>query len=218
MLDLLITARDTDGSRLETWQIRDQVVTFIVAGHETVASALTWAWSLLAQRPDLMVRLHDEAVAVLGGRPPTFADLDRLPFARAVFDETLRLYPPAWLITRNAMDDDVLGGWRIPRGALIILSPYLVHRHPAVWSEPDVFDPDRFVRGDVERTAFIPFGAGLRQCIGKDFAYTEGVLLLAGIAQHFTLHYPEGVSPPEPNPLVTIRPDNGLHLVINRRG
>lgn len=218
MLDLLITARDTDGSRLETWQVRDQVVTFIVAGHETVASALTWAWSLLAQRPDLMARLHDEAVAVLGGRPPTLADLDRLPFARAVFDETLRLYPPAWLITRNAMDDDVLAGWRIPRGSLIILSPYLLHRHPAIWHEPEIFDPDRFMRGDVERTAFIPFGAGLRQCIGKDFAYTEGVLLLAGIAQHFSLRYPDGVAPPEPNPLVTIRPTDGLHLVINRRG
>jgi len=218
MLDLLIVARDEDGARLTEWQIRDQVVTFIVAGHETVASALTWAWSLLARRPDAMERLHEEAVRVLGGRAPEYADLDQLVFARAVLDETLRMYPPAWLITRNAMVDDELGGWQIPKGALIILSPYLLHRHPDVWTNPESFDPDRFIRGDVERTAFIPFGAGLRQCIGKDFSYVEGVLMLAGIAQHFTFTYPPGELPPKPDPLVTIRPADGLRLSLTHRG
>lgn len=217
MLDLLITARDESGARLDPWQIRDQVVTFIVAGHETVASALTWSWALLARRPELMERLHEEARAALGGRRPSFDDLAKLPFARAVFDETLRLYPPAWLITRNAMEDDELDGWRIPSGALIIMSPYLLHRHPSVWSHPEEFDPDRFMRGEASRTSFIPFGAGLRQCIGKDFAYAEGVLLLAGIAQHFTMSYPVGHLPPRPDPLVTIRPADGLSLVVNRR-
>jgi len=218
MLDMLIMARDDQGERLTKKEIRDQVVTFIVAGHETVASALTWAWALLARRPELMDQLHAEAVSVLGGRSPHYDDLAHLPFARAVFDETLRLYPPAWLITRQAMADDELGGWAIPAGALIIMSPYLLHRHPDIWSNPEQFDPERFIRGEVERTAFIPFGAGLRQCIGKDFAYVEAVLMLSGLAQHYTFSYPSGVLPPEPDPLVTIRPKDGVRLVINRRG
>jgi cytochrome P450 len=218
MLDLLIMARDDHGQRLSKEEIRDQIVTFIVAGHETVASALTWAWALLARRPELMEQIHVEAAAVLGGRAPTLNDLADLPFARAVFDETLRLYPPAWLITRKAMADDVLGGWNIPAGALIIMSPYLLHRHPAIWSNPEEFDPARFIHGDIPRTAFIPFGAGLRQCIGKDFAYVEGVLMLAGLAQRYTFSYPPGVLPPEPDPLVTIRPKDGLRVRINRRG
>lgn len=218
MLDLLITARDDEGARLSHREIRDQIVTFIVAGHETVASALTWSWALLARRPELMERLHEEAVRVLGGRAPEYADLDQLEFARAVFDETLRLYPPAWLITRNAMAEDELAGWRIPKGALIILSPYLLHRHPDVWTNPESFDPDRFINGQIERSAFIPFGAGIRQCIGKDFAYVEAVLMLAGIAQRFMFTYPSGTLPPKPDPLVTIRPANGLRLALTHRG
>lgn len=216
MLDLLITAQDVNGERLTREEIRDQIVTFIVAGHETVASALTWAWSLLARRPEAQERLHSEAVSVLGDRDPTFADYANLPYARAVFDEALRLYPPAWLITRNAIDTDELGGREIPPGALIIMSPWLLHRHPDVWSAPDEFRPERFLDGNFDRTMFIPFGAGLRQCIGRDFAYVEGVLLLATVARSFRLTYPPGGVPPQAEPLVTIRPTTGLPLRVER--
>jgi cytochrome P450 len=217
MLDLLIASTDEDGARLRTEEIRDQVVTFIVAGHETVASALTWAWALLAAHPEAQRRLQAESDEVLDGRPATFADYPRLPFARAVLDEALRLYPPAWLITRRADEADELGSHAIPPSALIILSPWLLHRHPACWPRPEEFRPDRFLDGEADRTAFIPFGAGPRQCIGRDFAYLEGVLMLAAIAGRFTLEYPPGAGLPVAEPLVTIRAVGGLPLRLTRR-
>jgi len=217
MLDLLIAARDDTGAGLTVPEIRDQVVTFIVAGHETVASALTWAWSLLALHPDIQRDLQDESDAVLGGRPATFADYGRLPLARAVLDEALRLYPPAWLITRKSLGPDELGGHEIPASALVILSPWLLHRHPDVWVQPEAFRPDRFLSGEADRTAFIPFGAGLRQCIGRDFAYVEGTLMLASIAGRYTLSFPDGARPPRAEPLVTVRPVGGLPLRVTRR-
>ena len=217
MLDLLMAARDESGSGLTVPEIRDQVVTFIVAGHETVASALTWAWSLLAQHPDVQRDLQDESDAVLGGRPATFADYGRLPLARAVLDEALRLYPPAWLITRRSLGADEVGGHDIPASALLILSPWLLHRHPDAWPRPEEFRPDRFLSGEADRTAFIPFGAGLRQCIGRDFAYVEGTLMLATIAGRYALAYPDGAGPPRAEPLVTVRPVGGLPLRVTPR-
>jgi cytochrome P450 len=217
MLDLLIESRDASGAGLTVPEIRDQVVTFIVAGHETVASALTWAWALLAEHPAIQHALQEESDAVLGGRAATFEDYTRLPYARAVLDEALRLYPPAWLITRNALGDDVLGGHEIPRSSLVILSPWLLHRHPDVWAEPEEFRPDRFLSGEADRTSFIPFGAGLRQCIGRDFAYVEGVLMLAAIAGRYEVSFPQGVGMPTSEPLVTVRPVGGLPLRVRRR-
>ncbi len=217
MLDLLIDSRDDTGAGLGVEEIRDQVVTFIVAGHETVASALTWSWALLAAHPEVQQALQAESDAVLGGRPAGFADYPRLPFARAVLDEALRLYPPAWLITRNALDADVVGGHEIPGSALVILSPWLLHRHPEVWPTPEEFRPDRFLSGEADRTSFIPFGAGLRQCIGRDFAYVEGVLMLAAIAGRYRVSYPEGTGMPRSEPLVTVRPVGGLPLRVQRR-
>ena len=217
MLDLLIASRDETGSGLGVEEIRDQVVTFIVAGHETVASALTWAWALVAAHPQVQHALQDESDAVLGGRPATFADYARLPYARAVFDEALRLYPPAWLITRKAHEADTLGGRDIPASSLVIMSPYLLHRHPDLWTQPDDFRPERFLSGEVDRNAFIPFGAGLRLCIGRDFAYVEGVLMLSAIAGRFSVAYPDGCSMPTAEPLVTIRPVGGLPLRLARR-
>lgn len=217
MLDLLMASHDESGAGLSVREIRDQVVTFIVAGHETVASALTWAWALLAQHPDVQHDLRDESDAVLGGRPATFADYRRLPLARAIFDEALRLYPPAWLITRKAEGPDILGGHEVPKGSLIILSPWLLHRHPAVWSDPESFRPARFLDGEADRTSFIPFGAGLRQCIGRDFAYVEGVLMLASLAGRCTMAYPDGAGPPRAEPLVTVRPVGGLPLRVTLR-
>jgi len=217
MLDLLIMARDDEGNALTVTEIRDQVVTFIVAGHETVASALTWTFALLAEHPDVLRTLQAEADSVLGGNAAQFADYQRLPYARAVIDETLRLYPPAWLITRNSLGDDLLGGYEVPEGSLIIMSPWLLHRHPDVWVRPDRFDPQRFLDGGIDHSAFIPFGAGPRQCIGRDFAYVEAVLLLASLVAHFDVEFPAGEHCPPAVPLVTMRPTNGLHLRVRAR-
>jgi cytochrome P450 len=222
MLDLLLLTHDDDGSSLSRQQIRDQVVTFIVAGHETVASALTWAWQLLAENPEVAGRLRAEVDAVCPGGSPCFADLPRLPYAAAVMDEVLRLFPPAWLITRRAREADELAGVPVPAGALIILSPWLVHRHESVWPDPERFDPERFLdesgarrRDLATEAAYLPFGAGPRLCIGRDMALLEGTLVLAGLASRVELR---AVGPaPRALPLVTIRPEGGLPLRVRRR-
>jgi cytochrome P450 len=222
MLDLLLLAHDDDGSILSRRQVRDQVVTFIVAGHETVASALTWAWHLLAENPDAAERLRAEADAVCPGGSPRFADLPRLPYAAAVMDEVLRLYPPAWLVTRRAREADVLAGVEVPENALVILSPWLVHRHESAWPEPERFDPARFLdaqggrRRDIATdAAYLPFGAGPRLCIGRDMALLEGTLVLAGMISRVELR---SVAPgPRALPLVTIRPEGGLGMRVRRR-
>jgi cytochrome P450 len=195
--------------------VRDQVVTLIVAGHETVASALTWAWWLVAGDPRVADRLAEESREVLGGRAATLADYPRLPYARAVLDEALRLYPPAWLITRRVLADDVLVGTDVPAGALVILSPYALHRHPAIWPRPDAFDPERFLgaEGGPGRAGYIPFGAGPRLCVGREFARVEGVLLLASLAGRFRLSRRPGQLV-HPDALVTVRPRGGLRLVL----
>ncbi len=218
MLDLLLSSVDDAGEHLDPTEVRDQVVTFIVAGHETVASALTWAWSLLADHPQALHRLQAESDVVLGGRLPTWEDIPHLPWARAVLDEALRLYPPAWLITRRALQDVTLGGRAVPAGAILILSPYLVHRHPELWPAPESFDPERFLtRIDPGRASFIPYGAGPRLCIGRDFATVEGTMILAALAGRFDLHRP-GAAAPAALPLVTIRPLGGMPLRVTRRG
>ena len=220
MLDLLLATRDDAGRTLSAREVRDQVVTFIVAGHETVASALTWAWDLLATHPDAAELLRAEVDALDG--PPTFDDLRRLPYAAAVMDETLRLYPPAWVITRRALEDDVLAGVPVAANSLVIVSPWLVHRHESQWDRPEEFDPSRFLteagerrRDVVASAAYIPFGAGPRLCIGRDMALLEGALVLAALARAVTFHAVQ--DSPRPVPLVTIRPDGGLPLRVRLR-
>lgn len=217
MLDLLIASRDDEGAGLSVAEVRDQVVTFIVAGHETVASALTWAWALLAANPESQQRLQAECDRVLAGRPPCFEDYQRLTYAKAVLDEALRLYPPAWLITRKSLVADTLGGHDIPAGALVILSPWLLHRHPDRWPDPESFRPERFAGGEADRSAFVPFGAGPRMCLGRDFAYTEAVLMLAAIGGRYTVAFPAGAGIPAAEPLVTMRPVGGLRLEVSSR-
>ena len=217
MLDLLLAAHADDGSTLSRAQVRDQVVTFIVAGHETVASALTWAWSLLADHPEALARLRAEAESVSGGAALGIEDLPRLPYAGAVLDEVLRLYPPAWLVTRRSLEADVLGGVDIPADALVIVSPWIVHRDERAWPDPERFDPTRFLDQDgarrrdvVASSAYLPFGAGPRLCIGRDMALLEGVLVLASLATRVDL---QRVGPaPRAVPLVTVRPAHGLPL------
>jgi cytochrome P450 len=204
-------------------EVRDEIVTFLVAGHETVASALTWALVLLAAHPGIADRVAAEAADVLGPHPGTrpAADLGalaKLALARAVVDEAMRLHPPAWLITRRTAADLVLGGRPVPAGSLLILSPWIVHRHPAAWPDPERFDPDRFLDPATSpsvRAAFLPFGAGPRMCIGRDFAYAEAVLALAMVARAVRLA-PSGPAP-RALPLVTIRPDGPVLMRVTRR-
>ncbi len=218
MLDLLLA------STLDPTEVRDEIVTFLVAGHETVASALTWALVLLSTHPDVADRVAEEAESVLGGLGPGAAvdlsTLAELEVSRAVVDEAMRLNPPAWLITRSTSADMELGGSHVPAGSLVILSPWIVHRHESVWSEPERFDPQRFLppaAGSTPgmRTAYIPFGAGPRMCIGRDFAYAEAVLSLAMICRAVRLQ-PSG-PPVRPLPLVTIRPDRPALMRVIRR-
>jgi cytochrome P450 len=220
MLDLLVAARDEEGGALSAQQVRDQVVTFIVAGHETVASALTWAWDLLAENPAAYDALTAEADALATN--PGIDDLASLPYTSAVLDETLRLYPPAWVVSRRALEADELAGVPVAANSLVIVSPWLVHRHAAAWDRPEEFDPTRFLDAEGARrrdvaavTAYLPFGAGPRLCIGRDMALLEGTLVLAALARAVRF---ERVGPsPRAVPLVTVRPDGGLPMRLRLR-
>jgi cytochrome P450 len=216
LLSMLLEARDETGAPMSLKQLRDELITLIIAGHETVASALTWTWHLLAQHPEAEAKLHAELEEVLAGRTPSVEDLPELPYTRAVFEEALRLYPPAWLITRRAIGPDRIGPYAIPKGSLLVISPYIVHRQPEVWSEAERFRPERFLEGSPARYAYIPFGGGPRLCIGNSFALVEGQLILATVAQRYRLRHasPEAVAVA---PLVTIRPRGGLWMRLEPR-
>ena len=167
-------------------ELRDQLVTFVFAGHETTAQALTWAFALLAVHPDVRARLREELAERLGDRAATADDVARLPYTRAVFREALRLYPPAWFLSREATRDTVLAGCPVPRRALILVSPLALHRDRRIWRDPRVFRPERWLDGEPdgrERAAYLPFGRGTRSCIGSSFATTEGVLVLSVLAR-----------------------------------
>jgi cytochrome P450 len=218
VLALLLAAADGTGG-FDDRAVRDEVVTLLVAGHETVASALTWTWWLLAAHPEVQDRLHVELDAVLGGRPPGWDDWPRLEWTRAVVDEALRLFPPAWVVTRRAVEPDVLGGFALPAGATVILSPWTLHRRPGEWPEPERFDPGRWVgerRRSVLRSAYLPFGAGSRLCIGRDFALVEAVAVLAVLGQRYRVAPVPGPWP-RVDAGVTLRPRGGLRLRLTRR-
>jgi cytochrome P450 len=214
LLAMLMEARDEEtGQPMSAAQARDEVLTLLIAGHETTASALAWTWHLLAGHPEAEQRLRAE-LATLNGRAPTAADLPALPYARQVFEETLRLYPPAWLITRKALDRDELDGHAIPAGSLIIISPYAIHRRPDIWEQPDAFRPERFDprrSGGWPRFAYIPFGGGPRLCIGQGLALFEAHLILALSAQRFQLAPAPGHRV-TPAALVTLRPRDGVWM------
>lgn len=210
---LLVT--ELSAGNITRSQVRDELVTFIVAGHETVASALSWALHLLSLNPDIQQRLAAEAVEVLGERDPEFADYANLKYAKAVFNEAMRLYPPAWVLTRNAIAADEIDGVEIAPGSLIVISPWVVHRDKTAWPDPTKFDPDRFLTEDrIPSGAFIPFGLGNRMCIGRDFAMFEGVISLAMLARKFKF---DPVNEIVPLPSVTVRPKHGLLLKLSAR-
>jgi len=221
LLGMLMAARDEEtGAPLSDRELRNEVLTLFTAGHETTANALAWTWSLLARHPEVEARLHAHLGTVLAGRPPTFDDLATLDYVRMVLDESMRLYPPAWATSRNPLADDVVGGFAVPAGSLVLLSPYLTHRHPAFWTDPEAFDPERFRPERVRthhRFAYFPFGGGPHRCIGEAFALTEATLVLASLAQRWTATMPAG-HVPTPDPLVTLRPRDGLPMTLARRG
>lgn len=221
LLAMLMAARDpATGEAMSDRQLRDEVMTMLIAGHETVASALAWTWHLLAGHPEVEARLHRELDEELGGRPPTAADLPRLRYTEMVFLEAMRLYPPAWIITRRALADDQIGDYRIPAGALVVTSPYVTHRLPAWWNAAEQFIPERFAAEPSAarpRFAYYPFGGGPRQCIGNNFALVEAVVVIATVAQRYRLHALHG-HPIEVEPGVTLRPKHGLLMQLERRG
>ncbi len=219
LLDLLVDAAAADPP-IPMSEVRDELVAFLVAGHETTASALTWVLWLLAGDAAVQREVARELDEVVGDRAPTYADLERLPWTRAVFDEAMRLYPPVWLVSRHAMAGDVLAGREIPAGSLLIMTPYIAQRDPELWDDPAAFRPQRFLdghrRGASGDAVFWPFGLGPRMCIGRDFAYVEGMTVLATLLRKVVLSRLPGVVP-RPAALVTLRPADALPLVVSLR-
>jgi cytochrome P450 len=216
VLGMLLAAGDgPDGMSIE--QIRDETMTIFLAGHETTAMALTWTWWLLAQHPEIEARLQAELAAVLGGRPPTMDDVPALRFTRDVIAESMRLYPPAWLVGRRAIEDAPLGPWTVPKGAIVLMSQWITHRDPRFWREPDAFRPQRWSSGELEgqpKFAYFPFGGGNRVCIGEAFAWTELILVLATIARKRRFAATPGSAGLVSQPLVTLRPAAAVPLVV----
>jgi cytochrome P450 len=218
ILDLLLTAEEPGQRAMSDLRARDEVMTLLIAGHETTANALTWAWHLLATHPETRLRLLDELDPVLGDRLPGAEDVAALPVTRAVVNETLRLYPPAPVIWREVLEDDEIGGHRLPAGAVVAISPYVVHRNPALWSEPCRFDIDRFLPPSPEpqRYSYLPFGEGQRRCVGDGFAMLEAVLALATLARRVQLDTVPGHRV-ETYVTVTLRPRGGMPMLLSQR-
>jgi len=220
LLSMLLLARDTEGDNtgMTDKQVRDETLTLFIAGHETTATALTWAWYLLAENPDAEAKMHHEIDTMLNGRAPAFDDVPRLPYTSHVFGETMRLYPPAWAIGRMAVTDMEIGGFKVPRKSIVLLSPYTMHRSAKWWPNADEFRPERWDVEDSERPkfAYYPFGGGPRLCIGERFAWMEGVLILAALAQKWRFRRVD-TEPVATAPLLTLRPKGGLRLRAESR-
>ena len=220
LLSMLLLARDEEtGQGMNDRQIRDELMTMLLAGHETTANTLAWTWYLLSQHPEVEQRLYTEVDEVLGGTLPTVEHLSELKYTNMVLEEALRLYPPACIFGRKAIADDELGGYPIPANSMILVSPYAVQHHPDYWPDPERFDPERFTpEHTAERPhyAYFPFSSGPRMCIGSSFAMMEAQLILATIAQRYRLRLVPG-HPVEPQMLVTLRPKYGLQMTIHER-
>ncbi len=220
LLGMLMEARDADtGEGMSDKTLRNEVATMMFAGHETTAAALTWTFYLLSQHPEAERKLHAELSEVLAGRAPTMEDLPRLKYTRMVIDETMRLYPPAWGITRQSVNEDEIGGCRIPANSSITLALINAHYDPRWWENPERFDPERFTpERSAERPAFAyaPFGGGPRLCIGNQFALTEATLALALIAQRYQLRLVPN-HPVKPHPIFVLRTSHGLPMTVQKR-
>ncbi len=215
LLAMLMRARDPDtGAALDDMQLRNETITFLLAGHETTANALSWIFHLLAQHPEIERSLAAEIKTALGGRTPSLEDLPLLPFNKRVIQEAMRLYPPIWIIERRVIEEDRIGGYTLPAGSAVVISPYALHRHPAFWERPEVFDPSRFE--SPPPAAYMPFGLGPRFCIGHEFAMMEAQLVTAMVVQRWQLRPLPG-HPVEPQPDITLRPKHGLRMAVHLR-
>jgi len=224
LLSMLLAARDDsvegNGLELSAEELRDQVLTLFLAGYETVANMLSWTWLLLGQNPEAEARLHAELDAVLGARAPRLEDMPRLEYTAMVLSESLRLYPPAWAMGREVLEDVRIGPYHLRKGTMVFFSQYIVQRDPRWFPEPERFEPGRFTlerKAERPRFAYFPFGGGGRQCIGESFAWMEATLALATLAQRwkFTVNRGQRI---ELQPKITLRPKNGIQVTALRRG
>ena len=227
LLSMLLLAQDEEAAatlseaerRMSDAQIRDEALTLFLAGHETTANALTWTWYLLSQNPEAEARMHAEVDQVLSGRTPGFDDFPELRYTEMIFAESMRLYPPAWGVGRMNPEPFEIAGYQIPPKSICIMSPFVMHRNPKFYPDPERFDPSRWtaeMRQSRPKFAYFPFGGGARTCIGERFAWLEGVLALAAIAQQWKLRLKPG-HPVEMHPLITLRTKHGMQMRIESR-
>jgi cytochrome P450 len=220
LLSMLLLAQDEEeGGGMTDLQLRDEAMTIFLAGHETTANALTWTWYLLSRHPEAEARVHAEVDATLGGRLPGVEDLPRLAYVERVLAESMRLYPPAWIVGRRALVDYPVGGYVVPAGSIVLMSQFVTHHDARFFPDPYRFDPDRWTpeaRASRPKFSYYPFGAGPRQCIGEQFAWMEGILLLATVAQRWRLRLVPG-HPVEMQPLITLRARHGMRMTIEAR-
>lgn len=222
LLSMLMAVQDEEtGERMSDAQLRDEVMTIFLAGHETTANVLTWTLMLLSQHPDVFQKLAAEVDQVLQGRDPTFEDLGRLRYTLMVIEESMRMYPPAWVLSREAAAPDTILGYPVPKGSIVIASPYVMHHHPDFWDNPEGFRPERFDPEQPEEATrnkfvYMPFGAGPRACIGKDFALMEAQIVLAMIVARYRVNVMPGQTL-TPEPKITLRPAHGVWVSFRTR-
>jgi len=219
LLSMLMLAKDEEtGESMSDKLLRDEVMTLVLAGHETTANALAWAWYLLSKEPAVWRKLRAEVDDVLGDRVPTFEDLPKLKYTRMVLDETMRLYPPVWMFGRRALGEDVVRGYMIPADSLIAIGVYYTHRHRDFWPNPEGFAPVRWTPeaiGSRPKYRYLPFGGGPRICIGNSFAIFEAQVILAMITQRYRLDLVSTGRDIQPEPMVTLRPKGGVHVSVH---
>ncbi len=217
---LLLAQDDEDKGRgMTDRQVRDEAMTIFLAGHETTANALMWTWYLLSQAPAAQLRLHEEIDRVLGGRLATVADIASLPYVERVVTESMRLFPPAWIIGRRAIDPYPIDGYVVPARSILIMSQWIVHRDARYYPEPERFDPDRWTpefKASIPQFAYFPFGGGPRRCIGESFAWMELMLIVATLAQQWQFELVPD-HPVVPQPLITLRAKHGMKMIARRR-
>jgi cytochrome P450 len=220
LLSMLLEAKDEEtGERMTDEQLRDEVMTIFIAGHETTAIALSWMWYLLAKNNEAEEKAHIESKQTLNGGLPDLHHIRELKYVRNVIEETMRLYPPAWIVGRRPLKDDRIGEYHIAKGCNVLLSTYGIHRHPDYWKNPDKFDPERFSeenQKNIHKYAYFPFGGGPRLCIGNNFALMEAQIITATVLQHFKLELADDKTP-EMEPLITLRPKGGIKMKIKNR-
>jgi len=220
LLSMLLAAQDDeDNTRMDDKQVRDEALTLFTAGHETTSLALTWLWYLVGQHPEVEARLHEEVDRVLAGRLPTPADYPQLAYTQRVFQEAIRLYPPTIMVGREALEDTTLGDYAIPKGGIVVMTPYVTHRLPEFYESPDTFEPDRWLpeaAAKQHKHAFIPFGGGQRRCIGEGFAWMEAVLSVATLARHWRIQL-DPTHEIDLRPNLTMRPRGGIPATLHRR-